>query len=373
MFKLDITDIKAQNTKRILDALRFSEGVTKRDLTVETGLSFSTVSNICNELKDNGVLWEEKTDDFSVGRTPNRLIFSSKQYCSICFDMQQENLLNFAVLDFSNNLLHEEHFDISNIDDAHQLVSFIKAAYQEMLLNCDYSMVQFVGVGVSIPGIFDQKTQRVVDSTIDFLNDTPIQKLISEQLNIPCYVENESNLCALSARQNHLDCNNVVYVHSSAGLGVGVVCDGKLLRGENGYAAEIAHIPFGDLRVTCPSCGNPGCIENDLAQRGMDIIHFPRLEKEELQMLIADRGKKLGKLLSVIINLFDPGILYIGGNAMVDFDRLVPNVMSVLQKHSHMSLKRGLKILHDSNSTHTIEKGINQIVYENWFPLSKKH
>ena len=62
---VDITDIKAENIKKILTVLRFSSGLTKRDLASIVGLSFSTVSNLCNELKDCQVLYEEKSSDYS--------------------------------------------------------------------------------------------------------------------------------------------------------------------------------------------------------------------------------------------------------------------------------------------------------------------
>ena len=63
---MDITDIKAENVKQILNHLRFSSGLTKRELADMTGLSFSTVSNLCNELKDSHVLNEEKSSGYAV-------------------------------------------------------------------------------------------------------------------------------------------------------------------------------------------------------------------------------------------------------------------------------------------------------------------
>lgn len=53
---MNITDIKAENIKKILALLRYSTGETKRDLAWKSQLSFSTVSNLCNELKEKGVL-----------------------------------------------------------------------------------------------------------------------------------------------------------------------------------------------------------------------------------------------------------------------------------------------------------------------------
>lgn len=370
---MDITDIKAENIKRILTLLRFSAGLTKRDLASMTGLSFSTVSNLCNELKDCQVLCEEKSNDYAVGRTPNRLIFRCEKFCSICADLQQENYLNFAVLDFSNRRLYENHFDISNYQHVEQIVSLINDTYRALLSMPDFKDIHFIGIGVSVPGIYDRTTSCVVNATSPIFNNVPLRDMLSRRLRLPCYVDNEANLCALSMRQSHTDSDNIVYLHSSAGLGVGVVCDGQLLRGSHGYAAEIAHIPIGSPYTYCPFCGNMGCIENDLSQRGMDLLRYPSLSPDERDRLVQDRGQKLGELLSILANLFDPSVIYVGGNALDGYDSLATHVIRVLRTRSSMLMERGLTVVHDTNSLHTIEQGINQIIYEKWDPLNMQY
>ena len=367
---MDITDIKAENIKKILTVLRFSSGLTKRDLASIVGLSFSTVSNLCNELKDCQVLYEEKSSDYSVGRTPNRLIFRCEKFCSICADLQEENLLHLAVLDFSNRQLFQHTYDISGFTHVEQLITQISNVYQSLRSDPAFREVQFIGIGVSVPAIYDQRTRRVVNATSPLFNDTPLRDLLSQRLQLPCYVDNEANLCALSMRQSHTDSDNILYLHSSAGLGVGVVCDGKILRGSNGYAAEIAHIPLGDPEIRCPFCHSFGCIENDLSQRGMDIFHFPGLSPGERQRLLEDRGRKLGELISILVNLFDPSVLYVGGSGLVEYPSLAPYVEQVLRARSAMIMERGLPIVHDTNSLQTIEQGIIQVTYEKWAPLA---
>ena len=127
---MDITDIKAENVKQILNHLRFSSGLTKRELADMTGLSFSTVSNLCNELKDSQVLNEEKSSGYAVGRTPNRLMFRREQYGSLCVDLHQEHILNFTVLDFSNRRLYQDCQNISSLTRVEQVVSLIGEQYR---------------------------------------------------------------------------------------------------------------------------------------------------------------------------------------------------------------------------------------------------
>ena len=86
---MDVTDIKSQNIKRILNVLRTSGGTTKNEISAITGLSFSTVSNLCNELKYNNVLVEEKISSSTVGRTPCIQIFNCAGFASVCIDFQE--------------------------------------------------------------------------------------------------------------------------------------------------------------------------------------------------------------------------------------------------------------------------------------------
>ena len=363
---LNITDIKAENIKKILALLRYSTGETKRDLAWKSQLSFSTASNLCNELKEKGVLSEEKSNDYSVGRNPNKLIFQCHHYCSFCIDFQQEGTMNLAVVDFGNNFRYRERVSIPKDGEISALLERCKDVYTNLCASQEFQDAEFVASGISIPGIFDHEKSVVVNSSVPFLNGQPLAEMVSSKLGLPCYVENEANLCALAVKQSHSDMDNILYLHGSTGLGLGAICDGKLLRGSGGYAAEISCIPLGDPTLRCPYCGKTGCIENDLSLRGMEMLK--EVISPEQQKFFQDRGNRLGKLLSLLINLFDPSSLYIGGPSMECYEHLKPYVLTQLDCRSSLNIERGLEICYDPDSVQTIETGICQLIYNNWLP-----
>ncbi|WP_294855165.1 ROK family transcriptional regulator [uncultured Oscillibacter sp.] len=366
---MDVTDIKAQNIKRILEVLRISGGTTKNEIAAITGLSFSTVSNLCNELKEQGVLVEEKISSISVGRIPSIQIFKCSRYASVCIDFQQEGILNFSILNFANKRLYQTFFDISGMQEISLLTDLIETTYRDAV--CQMADIRIVGVGVSIPGIYDESTGLIINSTVSVLNHTSLKELLEQRLKLPCHVENESNLCALSICQERPEIRNAVYLHSSSGLGVGVICEGHLLKGKNGYAAEVAHMPIGTPDVECPFCGNSGCIESDLSQRGMETLRFPTHSDEVRARLMEDRAEKLGALLSILVNLFDPDVVYIGGRGFAEYGRLESTVLRVLRRRSPLGMGKELEILHDTDSLRAIEKGVTQVIYDKWNPLQK--
>ena len=366
---MDVTDIKSANVRKVLDTLRFSSGMTKRDIAAETNLSFSTVSNICNDLQNSDILYEVKSSGTSIGRTPDKFHFYSSKFCSICVELQQENLLRLSVLDFANNRLFQAQLAVTAADDAARWVEFIYETKEHLLGSPLFQNVEFAGVGISIPGIYDRESGRIVNNSYRNINNIQLADMVTAKTGLPCYIENEANLCAISMAQRHSGVKNILYLYSSAGLGIGIVCEGNLLRGKNGYAAELSHIPLGNPEIICPFCGMRGCIENDLAQRGMDVFHFPSLSDAERSTLLQDRGHKLGELLAILVNLFDPQTIYIGGSALENYPLLAPYVTDVLSRRCQLSYGRGLYIEHDLDSAKTIQNGINQIVYENWYPL----
>lgn len=364
---MDVTDIKSQNIKRILNVLRTSGGTTKNEISAITGLSFSTVSNLCNELKCNNVLIEEKINNSTVGRIPHIQIFNCARFASVCVDFQEEGILNYSISNFAGESLYRTYFDISKIQDLSILIKLVGTTCYNILQQ--FNGIQIVGAGISVPGIYDEITQLVINSAIPVLNNAPLKELLTQALRLPCYVENESNLCALSIQKEYPKFNNIVYLHSSTGLGVGVICEGRLLRGKNGYAAEIAHIPLGTPDIVCSYCGNKGCIENDLAQRGMKILQSSALTGTERINLIQDRAERLGILLSLLTNLFDPDILCIGGIGFDTYNELEPIVLQILEQLSPLNIKKGLKLIHDTDSLRAIEQGTTQVIYNNWDPL----
>jgi predicted NBD/HSP70 family sugar kinase len=44
------------------------------------------------------------------------------------------------------------------------------------------------------------------------------------------------------------------------GIGLGMIIDGKIFRGYNGFAGELSHIPLSDNGALCV-CGKRGCLE----------------------------------------------------------------------------------------------------------------
>ena len=89
-----------------------------------------------------------------------------------------------------------------------------------------------------------------------------IRNPIVKATGLEVELENAANACVLAAVWfDHMeDCRNLVAVTVSEGIGVGILANGKLVRGEHGMAGEFGHVPLAPDGPLC-GCGGRGCWE----------------------------------------------------------------------------------------------------------------
>ncbi|AEE97901.1 ROK family transcriptional regulator [Mahella australiensis] len=388
----DIIDIKQKNVKDIIRCVRFNDGLTKKQIAEKTGLSFSTVSNICNELKEKGVITDKNDGNYSVGRTPKVINLAYNKFFVLCLDLQLEGIIKMALLDLRNNIIFQYENDNVDFADVYELVNFAYSGFQTYIKSHDISEDHIVGVGVAISGVFDRKEGKIGSCMVPILEGQPLKKIISDVFHLPVYVDNESNLSVLAAqlykaKDDYKD--NVIYLYIGEGVGVGVISDGTLIRGENGYGTEIGHIPIGNMNYQCRTCHSYGCVETDLSIYGFVKKYTGRFmgrkegvvkewnnficdvldNKPEAMNVIQENGIILGQLVSILVNLFDPALIYMGGVIAPIYDKLYPFIIDEVKKRLLIPNDREIMIECDENSDYTIFKGSVERLLNMWDPL----
>lgn len=115
-------------------------------------------------------------------------------------------------------------------------------------------------VGVATPGIV--KGDTVVAAFNLGWNNAPFRKLIEEATGRPAYIANDANAAAYAEAiwGSGAGCDSLVAFTLGTGVGGGIVFDGKIWEGTNGFAAELGHMVIEPNGRAC-SCGKRGCIE----------------------------------------------------------------------------------------------------------------
>jgi predicted NBD/HSP70 family sugar kinase len=121
---------------------------------------------------------------------------------------------------------------------------------------------KIIGAGIGMPGFIDSK--KGINYTFLEAGEQTISQYLSRQLELPVYIDNDSSLIALAefrfglARRQ----KNAMVLNIGWGIGLGMILNGELFRGQNGFAGEFSHMPLFNNNKLC-SCGKTGCLETE--------------------------------------------------------------------------------------------------------------
>jgi predicted NBD/HSP70 family sugar kinase len=388
-FMQNIHDIKRQNTFKITDAIRFSEGLTKKEIASETGLSFATVSNICRELKEKNIILENQIErsNLGVGRFPNAVSLNLEEFFGVCIDMHNKGQAILALTNLRNEIVVKKEISLREFNELSDAIDIFNQVCSQACESIGIDKKNLLGVCVAIPGIHDNKTGLVMGSSIGLFEKQPLKRMLEKSFGLPAFVNNESNVASMAvalnnAHRHNKKIENLIYIFCSVGLGVGIIVDGKQLTGCEGHAAEICHIPVGSEKNLCGKCGVRGCVESDLSISGFitKYLDYQPWDKKQIydywkEFIIAvenkdskamkvmeENGVILGKLTSLLINIFDPEMVYFGGSVSVLFEKMKPIIEEeVACRLSGRSVSRAL-LLHDDEEN-MILYGCAEIIY----------
>ncbi len=139
------------------------------------------------------------------------------------------------------------------IDEARDLLSEVERAGQGPL----------EAIGVAAPGPVERRTGVLRNPpNLPGWRDVPLAQVLEEAFGVPVRVENDANAAALAEHRFGAGrgCQDMVYLTMSTGVGGGVISDGRLVHGANGFAGELGHIPIVRNGRRC-HCRLRGCLE----------------------------------------------------------------------------------------------------------------
>lgn len=100
----------------------------------------------------------------------------------------------------------------------------------------------------------------------------PFAKLMSERFGIPCTVTNDANAAAMGEMTYGAarGMKNFIMITLGTGVGSGIVIDGRVVYGHDGFAGELGHtIAVRGANARPCNCGRAGCLETYCSATGV--------------------------------------------------------------------------------------------------------
>lgn len=99
----------------------------------------------------------------------------------------------------------------------------------------------------------------------------PLADMFSEALGVPVALTNDANAAAIGEMMygTARGMKNFIMLTLGTGVGSGIVVDGKLLYGANGFAGELGHVVVQRENGRPCGCGRKGCLETYCSATGV--------------------------------------------------------------------------------------------------------
>ncbi len=244
------------NRDVILERIRELQPISRVELARASGLQASTVSSIVEQLLEERWISEGAVVKTARGRRPTMLSLNDDMVILVA-DVRPSRAA-VAVIDLNGRFLSREIVPLPN--DAKKGVEAIGEAMERV--RKQHKDKVFEGVGLSVPGRVDPKTNRLVlIPNMQWLN-FDVCAVLQRKLGLRVELENDANACLLSELWfGHVDgIHNTVLIAISEGVGAAVLAEGRLVSGHNGLAGEFGHMCIDSTGPRC-GCGQVGCWE----------------------------------------------------------------------------------------------------------------
>ncbi len=345
----------------IINYLDITGNVTIAELTKELNISAPKITNLIAELIEDGLIKDYGKVDSTGGRRASLYGLVAESCFFIGVDIKKY-YINIGLLDFKKNLVTLKEkipYKLENTPEAyHQLISIIKHFIEEVPVEKH----KVLGLGINLSGRVNHTTGY--SYSFFHFHEEPLSQTIEQEIGIRTFIENDSKAMAYGEFCAGVVNNekNVLFVNMDYGVGLGILIEGKVYYGKSGFSGEFGHIPFFSNEIIC-ACGKKGCLETEasgiallrnfkakiesgsassLIKKGkayddlrvIDIVQAAKSEDITCIELIADVGEKMGKGLAVLINIFNPELVILGGTLAETGDYIRLPVKSALNKYS---------------------------------------
>ena len=331
--------LKKHNQRTVLSEIIKRQPISRSNLTQHLDVSHTTISSLVKGLMNKGLV-VEKISDSTGGRPPRLLNFKGDNKYIISISLEEKKIV-YAIYNLDIKLIDKEIINVNNdffIDIMKKIEKISKLKNKEFNINPN----QVFGIGVSVPGIYKADKDLVISSTTHYLGNIKLKTELNKIFNYaPVYIDNDANLSVYYewSRMLDRDYDNLIYVYVVEGIGSGIIVNNNLYTGSHGNAGEIGHMKVKSEGKKC-ICGNEGCLEtissikaiendfNKAVNNGehtilTNLFKYPfdykeiitgYLNNDKLSKNIINRAiKYFVRVLSNIMNIFDPQIIVLGG------------------------------------------------------------
>lgn len=252
----------------------------------------------------------------------------------------------------------------------------LEKIFESVKILMDESDEPVQAVGISCGGPLDSR-RGIIQSppNLPGWDDVHITDMLESRFNVPAYIQNDANACALVEWKMGAGrgCENMVFLTMGTGMGAGIIAEGRLLRGRGDMAGEVGHVRLrkngpvgynkagsfegftsgggiarlaGMMRADWAANGkNPKWTETDDRITTKRLAEYAREGDEYALEVFRCVGGYLGEGISMIADILDPEMIVIGSVYMRCEYLLKDSMWEVIRRETLGQISENLKVV----------------------------
>ena len=338
---------RALNRRLILNLLRNRGPISRAEMAQITGLSPAAVTFVTADLMEEALVVERAAvSSTSGGRRPVPVDINYEAHLALGFKLNRYNV-DSVLTDLATMPVAAVVADVADTSPQ-GMIETIAATIPRLLEQAGRRADEIRGIGVSIPGEIDPTTGTCLQSPRFGWKKLPFAELLAERVHVPVWIDDDVNAFAIAQRLFGVgrDHHNFAALAIGAGIGCSLVIKGEIYHGSHSAAGKMGHITSVPNGRLC-ECGRHGCLMAHAAEPYMldqwrdrtggeisrsDFAAAVTAQDPVARSILEDSGSRIGRHLADVVNLFDPEIIVVGGEAVQFGEALLGPIRSSMEE-----------------------------------------
>lgn len=350
--------IKLANAGIIYQLIDMYGPVSRIDLSKKAQLVPASITKIVRELVEGHLVSEyEYRDVGSRGRPATGLMLETEGWHYLAVRIHYGRLV-LALHDLGMSTICEDSITLPTDPDFPFLATLLDEIETFFQRHHD-KLERLTAVAIALPGIINPRLGIIHKMPFYHVNDLPIAEVLKEAIGVPVFLQQDIAAWTLAEFLfgAATRCNNVIQLSIDHQVSAAVLHEGHLLHASSGSAIEIGHYQIIDDGEQC-YCGNHGCLETvtsidnllRIAKQRVQtqpdsVLNQPDLTIEQFCLavkegdwlandIIQTMSERLGRILAIMVNMFNPNMIVIGSPLNAIADILYPLLLKQIKQHS---------------------------------------
>jgi len=364
-----IDQIKQTNAGMVYRLIDEFGPISRIELSKRAQLAPASITKIVREMLDAHLVQEtEFQEPGSRGRPAIGLILDTLAWHYLAVRIQP-GFVTLTLRDLSSQSLQEDRLPLPAAADT-PLLDTLQTLVDAFFIRHQHKLERLTAIAITAPGLINAASGVVHRMPGYDVQEMPLGETLAQRSGLPVFVQHDISAWTLAESlfgAAH-GAQDVIQIVIGETVGAGVISAGHLLHKSGRALVEIGHTQIDPYGQQC-YCGNHGCLETvastgsllQLAQQRLLLqpdseLHQQPLTLENLCLaaqqgdrlahdVIAGVGHHIGRILAMMVNIFNPQKILIGSPLNQAADILFPAVTSTIRQQALPAYSRDIVLM----------------------------